>query len=72
MYPKVSGLAAWSKNYKWYSSCQQVHLYRYFVSQSCEFCRHDPLCCFSTSVYCCNNIFRYGLSMETFGYTLLL
>jgi hypothetical protein len=20
MYPKVSGLAAWSKNYKWYSS----------------------------------------------------
>jgi len=26
-------------------------LYRYFVSQSSEFCRHNPLCCFSTSVY---------------------
>jgi len=32
-------------------------LYRYFVSQSSEFCRHNPLCCFSTSVYCC--LFRY-------------
>jgi hypothetical protein len=29
-----------------------VQLYRYFVSQSIEFCRHNPLCCFSTSVYC--------------------
>jgi hypothetical protein len=27
-----------------------VQLYRYFVSQSSEFCRHKPLCCFSTSV----------------------
>jgi len=26
-------------------------LYRYFVSQSSEFCRHNPLCCFPTSVY---------------------
>jgi hypothetical protein len=33
-------------------------LYRYFVSQSSEFFRHNPLCCFSTSVYCC--LFRYG------------
>jgi hypothetical protein len=24
-----------------------VQLYRYFVSQSSEFCRHNPLCCFS-------------------------
>jgi hypothetical protein len=30
-----------------------MQLYRYFVSQSSEFCRHNPLCCFSTSVYCC-------------------
>jgi hypothetical protein len=27
--------------------------YHYFVSQYSEFCRHNPLCCFSTSVYCC-------------------
>jgi len=23
------------------------------VSQSSEFCHHNLLCCFSTSVYCC-------------------
>jgi hypothetical protein len=34
-------------------------LYRYFVSQSSEFCRHNPLCCLSTSVYFCKRIFRY-------------
>jgi len=48
-----------------------VQLYRYFVSQSSEFCRHNPLCCFSTSVYyycCC--LFCYQLSPETFGYTI--
>jgi len=39
------------------------------VSQSSEFCCHNPLCCFSTSVYCCKHIFRYRLSPETFGYT---
>jgi hypothetical protein len=48
-----------------------VQLYRYFVSQSSEFCLHNPLCCFSTSVYCCC-LFRYRLSPETFGYTLIL
>jgi hypothetical protein len=32
-------------------------LYRYFVSQYSEFCRHNPLCCFSTSVYCCKLIY---------------
>jgi hypothetical protein len=48
-----------------------MQLYRYFVSQSSEFSRHNPLCYFSTSVYCCNRIFRYRLSPETFGYTLL-
>jgi hypothetical protein len=29
-----------------------MKLYWYFVSQSSEFCRHNPLCYFSTSVYC--------------------
>jgi hypothetical protein len=43
--------------------------YRYFVSQSSEFCRYNPLCCFSASVYCC--LFRYRLNPETYGYTLV-
>jgi hypothetical protein len=30
-----------------------VQLYRYFVSQSIEFCHHNPLCCFSMRVYSC-------------------
>jgi hypothetical protein len=47
-----------------------VQLCRYFVSQSSEFCRHNPFCCFSTSVYCCC-LFRYRLSPETFGYILI-
>jgi hypothetical protein len=38
------------------------------VSRSSEFCRHNPLCCFSASVYC---LFRYGLSAGTFGYALV-
>jgi hypothetical protein len=29
------------------------------------------LCCFSTSVYFCRRIYRYRLSPETFGYTLV-
>jgi len=28
-----------------------VQLHRYFVTYSIEFCRYDPLCCFSVSVY---------------------
>jgi hypothetical protein len=41
------------------------------VSQSSEFCRHKPLCCFSTSVYrCC--LFRYRFGPETFRYALVL
>jgi hypothetical protein len=52
--------------------CHCVQLYRYFVSQSSEFCRHNPLCCFSTSVYCCKRIFSYLISPETFGCTLVL
>jgi len=47
-----------------------VQLYHYFVSQSSEFCRQNPFCCFSTSVYFCS-FFRYRLSSETFGYTLV-
>jgi hypothetical protein len=38
------------------------------VSNSSEFCRHNPLCWFSTSVYCCKRVFRYRISPETFGY----
>jgi hypothetical protein len=49
--------------------CHYVQLYLYFVSHSCEFCRHNPLRCFSTSFYCCTRLFRYLLSPETFGYT---
>jgi len=42
------------------------------VSRSSEFCRHNPLCCFSTSVCCCCCCwFRYRLSQETFGYILV-
>jgi hypothetical protein len=48
-----------------------VQLYPYFVSQSIEFCSHNPLCCFWTSVYCCERILRYRLSPETFGYPLV-
>jgi hypothetical protein len=54
--------------------CHYVLLYRYFVSQSSELCRHNPLCCFSTSVYCCCCcccLLRYRLSPETFRYTLV-
>jgi hypothetical protein len=48
-----------------------VQLYRYFMSQSSKSCRHNPLCCFSASVYCCCCLFRYRLSPVTFGYTLV-
>jgi hypothetical protein len=50
VYPKVSGLAAWSDNCKWYSSLHQAQLYRYFVNQSIEFCRHN-LCVTSERVF---------------------
>jgi hypothetical protein len=46
-----------------------VQLYRHSLSHSSEFWRHNPLCCFSTNAYCC--LFRYRLSPETFGYTLV-
>jgi hypothetical protein len=51
--------------------CHSVQLYRYFVSQSSEFCRHNPLCWFSTSNIKAKRVFRYRLNLETFGYTLL-
>jgi hypothetical protein len=35
------------------SFCHYVQSYRYFVSQSSEFYRHKPFCCFSKSVYFC-------------------
>jgi hypothetical protein len=56
VYPKVSGLVAWSENCKWYSSLPLDAVVSLFVSQ---FCRHNPLCCFSTNVCCCKRIFRY-------------
>jgi len=49
---KISRLAAWSENCKWYSSLPLGAVGSYFVIQSSEFCRHNPLCCFSTSVCC--------------------
>jgi len=49
--------------------CHEVQLYRYSLSQCNELCRHNPLCCFSTSVRCC--VFRYRFSPETFGYTVV-
>jgi len=53
--------------------CHWVQFYLNFVSQPSEFCRHNPLCCFSTSVYCClvYCLFHYWLGSETFGYTLV-
>jgi hypothetical protein len=41
------------------------------VSQSSEFCHHNHFCCFSMTVYCRKSIFRYRLSPETYGYTLV-
>jgi hypothetical protein len=71
VYPKVSGLASWTRTANGTALCHKVQLGRYFVNQFSDFCRHNPLCCFSTSVYCCKRIFRYRLSPETFGYTLI-
>jgi hypothetical protein len=54
--------------------CHYLQLYRYFVSQSSEFCRHNLLCFFSTSVCCCcrrRRRRRYRFNPETFGYTLV-
>jgi hypothetical protein len=71
VYPKVSGLAAWSEKCIWYISLPLGAVVSLFVSQYSEFCHYNPLCCFSTSVYFCKHIFHYRLSLETFGYTLV-
>jgi hypothetical protein len=71
VYPKVSGLAAWSENCKWYSSLPLGTVVSLFVSQFSEFCRHNPSYCFSMSVYRCCCFFRYPLNPETFGYVLV-
>jgi len=52
-------------------SATKVQLYRYFVSQSSEFCCHNHLCCFSTYNIKGKRIFRYRLSPENFGYNLV-
>jgi hypothetical protein len=65
-YPKVSGLAPGARTANGTALCHEVQLYRYVVSQSSQFCRHNPLYCFSTSVCCCKLIFRYRLSPKTF------
>jgi hypothetical protein len=62
VHPKVSGMATWHENCRWYSSLSLGEAHRYFVSQSSEFCRHKPLCCFSMSVYCCKRIYLYRLN----------
>jgi len=41
------------------------------VSLSSDFCRHNPLCCFSTSNTKDKLIFLYRLSSDTSGYTLV-
>jgi hypothetical protein len=64
VYPKVSGLAAWSENCKWYSSLPLRAVVSYCMSQSSEFCRHN-LCVAS------QREFIVRLSPETFGYTLV-
>jgi hypothetical protein len=46
-------------------------MYHYFVSQSSEFCRRNPLCCFPANVYCCYCLFRYRFGPETFGYIVI-
>jgi hypothetical protein len=43
----------------------------FITRQSTEFCRHNPLCCLSTSVCFCCCLSRYRLSPETYGYTFV-
>jgi hypothetical protein len=47
--PKVPGMATWSENCKWYSSLSLRAVVSLFCKSS-EFCRHNLLCCFSTSL----------------------
>jgi hypothetical protein len=49
-----------------------VKLYRYFVSQSSEFCRHNTLCCFSTSVCCYFVIDSVRKLLDTPSYSICI
>jgi hypothetical protein len=51
--------------------CHYVQLYRYFVSQSNEFCLHKSFVLLLNECLFCKRIFRYRLSPETFGYTFV-
>jgi len=42
-----------------------MQFYRYFVSQSSEFYRYNPLCCYSINIYFVRN------RPETFGYAFV-
>jgi hypothetical protein len=65
VYPKVSGLATWSENCKWYSSLPLGAV----VSQSNEFYLHNPLCC-SQRVFIVLLLFiSLWLSPDTPSYT---
>jgi hypothetical protein len=66
---KFPDLPPWVRTANGTALCHSLQLYQYFVSQSCEFWRHNTICCFSTSVYSCKCIFRYRLCPETSGYT---
>jgi hypothetical protein len=50
--------------------CHQLQLYHYFVSQSSEFCRHNPVWCFSTCVYCCCLFFYVRNLLVTPSYSV--
>jgi hypothetical protein len=52
--------------------CHYMQLYSNSVSQPSEFCRHNPSKGIATSNTKSTHIFRYRLSPETFGYTLVL
>jgi len=71
VYPKFPDWPPGARTANGTALCHYLQLYRCFVSQSSEFCRHNPLRCFLTSVYFCCRLFRYRLSLDTFGYTLV-
>jgi len=75
VYSKVSGLAVWSESYKWYSSLPLGAVVKYTGSQSSELCRHNPLCCFATSVCYYKHIRYFGIEsvrkrLVTLSYTV--
>jgi hypothetical protein len=46
-----------------------MQLYRYFVTQSSDFYHHNPLCCFSTSVFV---VISLSTQFGNFGYTFVI